>query len=152
MPTYFKSRTGVVRFVSEKLLSLKPNSVWTMITLPDTSGGYSVITVTEELSEDTVPPQRSLKLRTNTSPKNTPDGQSLQGRKYGRNGNALAQRDAGSYLRVVNIYRWVSGSHRINLFNSNEGDMKYSEAVVWFFLGALSMAVVLYMVGVHYQT
>lgn len=74
MPTYFKSRTGVVRFVSAKLLSLKPDSVSTMIILPDTSGGYSVITVTEELSEDTVPPQRSLKLRTNTSPKNTPDG------------------------------------------------------------------------------
>lgn len=74
MPTYFKSRTAVVRYVNDRLKSLRLDSVWTTIIKPEPSGGYSVITVTDVLSEDTAPLLLSSEQLTNTSLKITPDG------------------------------------------------------------------------------
>lgn len=76
MPIYFKTKTEAVRYVDEMLGRLKPNSVLTTTILLASSGVFSAITVTEELSAGTGKKRarRSYKRRTIISPKNTPDG------------------------------------------------------------------------------
>lgn len=74
MPTYYKSKTGVVRYVSAKLMSLGPDSVLTMIIKQEKSGGYSVITVIDVLSADIAPQLLSSEQPMSTSPPPIPDG------------------------------------------------------------------------------
>lgn len=53
MNNYFKTRTATVRFVEDQLEHLKRGSVLTMTIVQDTSGDFSVLTVTDVLSGDT---------------------------------------------------------------------------------------------------
>jgi hypothetical protein len=50
----FKNKTDVAQFVNEEIQALKGDSALTMIIRADTSGAYSVSSVTDMSSEDTV--------------------------------------------------------------------------------------------------
>jgi hypothetical protein len=53
MKTFFKSKRDVVEYVNAKLLRLEQDSALTMTITRESYEDFSVIFVTEELSEDT---------------------------------------------------------------------------------------------------